>query len=173
MDDAARSLLGREREPHFSGRETEIGAGVLLQGPGLGVSEPLRHVLDGEPRVLQQAVGVEHARRGEKVPRAGQAGAGEPTRARAAIDARPRRHLLDRLNLPGRAQRFLQHPTQLLGQRRERLGELTQHPARGRVHLLVRDHLAQPLGMVVEPAEYHVADAALAQRQGRVENERE
>src|SRR2546430_11305164 len=41
-------------QPHLAGSETEVGACVQLQRFRLRIAEPLRHVLDGKPGVLQQ-----------------------------------------------------------------------------------------------------------------------
>src|SRR2546428_8305345 len=87
LGDALERLAGLEGEPHLAGGEAEIGAGGELQRLGLRVAEALGDVFDREPRVLQQPVGVEDARRREEMARGGQAEACEPTPERAAVPA--------------------------------------------------------------------------------------
>ncbi len=116
------------------------------------------------------------------MPRARQAGPREPARAGTPIDAGAGGELLDRQHGTGRAEHVLEHPAHLARQRCERRRELPEHLVRGGVHLFVFDHFAQPFGMVVEPCEHDVADAALAEteqhrrdlrRERRVENQRQ
>src|SRR4029077_20336520 len=118
-----------------------------------------------EARVLQQAVGVQNARRAEKMPRGRQSHAGEPSLAGTPIHPCARRDLADRLHFPGRAQRLLLYPPQLARQRRQRLGELVEELARRGESLLLTEHLPQSAWMVVVVREDNVLDAPLAERQ--------
>src|SRR5204862_7233186 len=93
-----------------------------------------------------------------------------------------RRYLLDGVQLGGGAQYLFHHPAQLARQRREHGGQLVQQLTRGGARFLVRQHLAQSRGVVVDPREHHGADTGLAEgeehragggREHRVEDERE
>ena len=162
MRHALEGFSGVERVAHLAQGEPEVAAGVQLQRLGLGVAQPLRHVVDGEAGVLQQPVRLQHPGGGEEVARRAQPEPQEPAFEGAPVDPRARRHLLHRLQLGGRAQHLFQGPTQLTRQRGEHPAELLPQPVRGGAAFLGDQHLAQPGGVVVVAREHHVVDAALA-----------
>ena len=103
---------------------------MQLQGLGLRVAEPRRHVLDRETGILQQTLCVQHARRAQELPWRRQPHPREPALAGAPVDPRPRGDLTDRLDLAGRAQGFLEHPAQLAGKWRQGVRKLVQEVPR-------------------------------------------